>query len=195
MKREQSALKMQSTASIDLARCARFNYTLAEYAGRLLWTLCWMTLWKLAWKRLYVLRVMLLRLFGATMPLKNQMAGSTWIEMPWNLKMEEYSSLGPRVTIYNLGKITIGRNTVISQDAYLCGGSHDYTRSTMPLIKADITIGDDVWICAGAFIGPGVTVGEGAVVGARAVVVADVAPWTVVGGNPARVLKQRQLRR
>jgi putative colanic acid biosynthesis acetyltransferase WcaF len=128
------------------------------------------------------------------MPFKNQMAASTWIELPWNLTMGEYCSLGPRTTIYNLGKMTIGHNTVISQDAFLCGGTHDYTRTTMPLIKARITIGSNVWICAGAFIGPGVTVGDGAVVAARAVVVKDVAPWTVVAGNPASFIKKRELR-
>ena len=105
--------------------------------------------------------------------------------------MGEYSALGPRVNLYNLGTITIGSNTVISQDSYLCGGTHDYTRPTMPLIKAPITVGDKVWICAGAFIGPGVTIGDGAVVGARAVVVKDVEPWTVVAGNPAKMIKRR----
>lgn len=194
MKQEDLYPTVRSIPSVELKDCARFNYTLAEYAGRLLWRLCWLTLWKMAWKRLYMFRAILLRLFGATLPLKNQMAASTWIEVPWNFTMGEYCSLGPRVTVYNLGRITVGRNTVVSQDAYLCAGTHDYTKSTMPLIKSDITVGDNVWICAGAFIGPGVTVGDGAVIGARAVVVHDVEPWTVVGGNPARTLKKRELR-
>jgi putative colanic acid biosynthesis acetyltransferase WcaF len=43
-------------------------------------------------------------------------------------------------------------------------------------------------------VGPGVTLGEGAVAAARAVVVKDVAPWTVVGGNPAQFIKKRELR-
>lgn len=175
----------------SLKDCERFNYSLSEYAGRLLWGLCWITLWKLCWKRFYVLRVILLKLFGAQLSSKNQMDSSTWIEIPWNLTMGEYSSLGPRVHLYNLGPMKIGNNTVISQDSYLCGGTHDYTRPTMPLIKEAITIGDQVWICAGAFIGPGVTVGDGAVVGARAVVVKDVEPWTVVAGNPAVIIKRR----
>ena len=64
----------------------------------------------------------------------------------------------------------------------------------MPLIKSPIEIGDDVWVCADAFVGPGVTVGSGAVVGARAVVTKDVEGGTLVAGNPAKVVKQIGLR-
>ncbi len=54
-----------------------------------------------------------------------------------------------------------------------------------------VTIGHDVWIGHGATLTAGVTVGTGAVIGAGAVVTKDVAPYTVVGGVPARVLKRR----
>jgi phosphonate metabolism protein (transferase hexapeptide repeat family) len=54
-----------------------------------------------------------------------------------------------------------------------------------------VTIGNDVWIGHGVTILPGVTVGDGAVVGAGAVVSKDVAPYTIVGGVPARVIKRR----
>lgn len=170
-----------------------FNYAFREYAGRILWRLCWLTIWQLCWKRFYPLRIILLKCFRARLSLYNEMAASTWIEMPWNLGVGKYSAIGPRVTIYNLGPITIGSNTVISQDSYLCGGTHDYTSPSMPLIKAPITVGNSVWICAGAFIGPGVSIGDGAVIGARAVITKDVEPWTVVAGNPAKVLKRRKI--
>ena len=57
--------------------------------------------------------------------------------------------------------------------------------------KGDIVIGNDVWIGYEAVILAGVTIGDGAVIGARAVVTKDVAPYTVVGGVPARSVKKR----
>ena len=61
----------------------------------------------------------------------------------------------------------------------------------MPLVAAPITIGSWVWITADVFVGPGVTIGDGAVVTARSTVVHDVEAWTVVAGNPTRVVGQR----
>ena len=57
--------------------------------------------------------------------------------------------------------------------------------------KGDTVVGHDVWIGYDALVMPGVQIGHGAIVSARAVVVQDVPPYTVVGGNPARVLKTR----
>lgn len=57
--------------------------------------------------------------------------------------------------------------------------------------KGDTIIGNDVWIGYEALIMPGVEIGNGAIVAARAVVVSDVAPYTIIGGNPARPIKQR----
>ena len=54
-----------------------------------------------------------------------------------------------------------------------------------------VTIGHDVWIGHGATILPGVSVGDGAVIGAGAVVSKDVAPYTIVGGVPAKLIRER----
>lgn len=61
----------------------------------------------------------------------------------------------------------------------------------LPDRKGDTVIGNDVWIGMEAVLMPGVTVGDGAIISARSVVVKDVAPYSVVGGNPARELKKR----
>lgn len=57
--------------------------------------------------------------------------------------------------------------------------------------KGDTVIGNDVWIGYDVLIMPGVKIGDGAIISSRATVVADVAPYTVVGGNPAKVIKER----
>lgn len=57
--------------------------------------------------------------------------------------------------------------------------------------KGDTIIGNDVWIVSEAIIMPGVKIGDGAVIAARAVVTRDIAPYTVVGGNPARMIRKR----
>lgn len=135
----------------------------------------------------------LLRLYGANVGKSVNIYPSAVIYMPWNLSIGDYSAIGEDALIYNLGQITIGNNATISHRAHLCAGTHDYRNPTLPLLKPPITIEDNVWICAQAFVGPGVTVREGAVVGAAAVVSKDVEAWTVVAGNPAVPIKQRIL--
>lgn len=54
-----------------------------------------------------------------------------------------------------------------------------------------VTIGNDVWIAAGVVIKPGVTIGDGAVVAAKSVVTRDVPPYSIVGGNPAEIIRSR----
>jgi putative colanic acid biosynthesis acetyltransferase WcaF len=183
----------QPGPQVNLEHGDKWPYRPGIYIRRFLWLLVWATVWKLCWKRLPFLRTSILRLFGAKTASKVLISGSAWIEMPWNLTLGEYVTIGDRVTLYNLAPLTIGAQTVISQDTYLCCGTHDYTDPSFPLITRPITLGGQVWIAAGAFIGPGLTIGEGAVIGARAVVTSDVPPWTVVAGNPAKFIKKREV--
>lgn len=116
------------------------------------------------------------------------------VDYPWNFSIGERSSIGEHAWIYCLNKITIGMNCCIGEEVKLLTGSHNVHAPTFDLVTKPITIGDNVWIATGAYVMPGVTIGEGAVVAAGAVVTKDVEPWTVVGGNPAKVLKRRELR-
>ncbi|OGV60810.1 MAG: hypothetical protein A2498_16860 [Lentisphaerae bacterium RIFOXYC12_FULL_60_16] len=172
----------------------RFPYPLWEYPARFLWRMVCLVIWPLAWRRLYVLRPLLLRCFGARVSLFVDIHRTVRIERPWALQIGRSVTLGRGVTLYNLGGLSVGENTLLSQDVYVCGGTHEYADPSLPLVTQPVTIGSKVWICAGAFIGPGVTIGDGAVIGARAVVMKDVEPWTVVAGNPAKFVKRRELR-
>jgi putative colanic acid biosynthesis acetyltransferase WcaF len=168
------------------------KYSRAEIVRRLLWTVGQL-LFRVSPRPFFACRRLILRCFGATVGAHVHTYPSTRIYFPWNLRIGDWSAIGENALVYNLGPITIGQKVTISHGAHLCAGTHDYTRADMPLLKPPITIGDQVWICADAFVGPGVTVGEGAVVGARAVVIKNVAPWTVVVGNPAQPVKRREL--
>jgi putative colanic acid biosynthesis acetyltransferase WcaF len=170
-------------------------YPFGVYVRRATWCLCFFTIWKICPRRIYWLRAGILNLFGGRVSWAAAFSHNSWVEMPWDLTVGKHSIIGPRAVIYNLGGVIIGDRTVISQDVYICGGTHDYTDPNYPLIRKQVVIGSQVWVAAGAFICPGVTVGEGAVVGARSVVTKDVDPWTVVGGNPAKVLKKRVIAR
>lgn len=111
--------------------------------------------------------------------------------MPSKLTVKDWAAIGERAIVYNLGPIEIGEATTVSQHAHLCAGTHDYRQADFPLVKAPITIGKGVWICADAFVGPGVTVGDRAILGARAVLMQDLAADQIAAGNPARVIKTR----
>lgn len=127
---------------------------------------------------------------GAKVGKHVQVFPSANIMYPWLLEVGDRSVISWGVNVYNLGKISIGSDTVISQYAHLCGGTHDYAGERFTLLRTGLTVGSNVWIGADAFVGPSVTVNYGSVVAARAVVVRDVDSLTVVGGNPAKPIKK-----
>ena len=162
--------------------------------SRFLWNVTWSILFKpLALPFFNKFRINLLRLFGAKIGNNCKISSSFKVWAPWNLEMGDFVGIGFDAFCYNPGKITINSKCTISQRAHLCSASHDITLKSNPLIVAPITIHNRAWIAADAFVGMGVTVGEGAVVGARGCVFKNVEPWTIVGGNPAKFLKKREI--
>ena len=161
---------------------------------RFIWNITWLLLARPIPRRLLNgWKLTLLRIFGAKLKKNAVVYSNARIYMPWNLEMDEYAILGAEVDCYNVAKIKIGAHAIVSQKTYLCAASHDFTKSTMPLIALPIIIEDHAWVAADAFVGMGVTIGKGAVVGARAAVYKDVDKWTVVGGNPARFIRDRKM--
>ena len=107
--------------------------------------------------------------------------------------MGRHSTLGPEVKLH-FGKTTIGDKVTVSQRTYLCSATHETLSLNIPFVAGEIIIKDFAWIAAEAFIMTNITIGEGAIVGARAAVFKDVADWAVVGGNPAKFLKKREIK-
>ena len=139
-------------------------------------------------------RNFILKLFGAKIGKGSVVRANAMIWDPRNLIMGKRTCIGPYAKIYNPAPIILGDKVTISQYAYLCTASHDITDKDHPLITKNIKVESFAWVAADAFVGMGVTIGEGAVVGARAAVFKDVEPWTVVGGNPAKFIKKRELK-
>lgn len=93
-----------------------------------------------------------------------------------------------------IGPVEIGSNVNLAQGIVVTALNHNFTDCTKRIDEqgvstAKVTIGNDVWIGANATVLPGVTIGNHSVVAAGAVVTKDVPPYSLVGGVPAKILK------
>ncbi len=140
---------------------------------------------------MYGWRRFLWRLFGAKLGAGVLIRPTARVTYPWKVKIGPQSWIGDRAELYSLASITIGSDTVISQDSYLCAATHDYTKRDFPLVPRPIHIGDEAWLAAGCFIAPGVRIGSGAIIGARSVVLSDMPAAMICVGNPARPVQER----
>ena len=167
-------------------------YTTSNRVRRMIWNICW-TIFARPFPKSIAnsWKVFILKCFGAKIAKNAYVYSTAKIFMPWNLIMEENSCLASGVDCYNAATVIIKKNATVSQRSYLCTASHNISSSKHEQIEKSIIIEEKAWVAAEAFIGPGVTIGEGAVVGARAAVFKNVAPWTVVVGNPAKYIKNR----
>ena len=157
------------------------------------WRITWLSLCRWTPKFLNPWRIFILKLFGANLVGTPFIHSSARIQIPWNLKMEHRACLGENANVYSLGMIKISEGATVAQEAYLCGGTHDFADPALQLIVKKITIEPRAFIGVRAMIMPGVKIGKNAVVGAMSVVTKDVSPDQVVAGNPACKIGERAL--
>lgn len=138
-------------------------------------------------------RVMLLSVFGARIGDRVVIKPGVRVKFPWRLSVGDHSWIGEGAWIDNLAPVSIGKDCCVSQDAYLCTGSHDWSAPGFDLITAPITLEPGAWVAARATVGPGVTMGRGSVLGLGSVATRDLEPWTVYAGVPATAIKQRAI--
>ncbi|KAG0020193.1 Maltose acetyltransferase [Entomortierella chlamydospora] len=129
---------------------------------------------------------------------RGQMGTGCYIEPPFNCDYGCNITLGKGVymnfncVILDCGYVEIGDNTFLAPNVQLFGATHPINpqiRSKGVELGMPIKIGNDVWIGGGSIICPGVTIGDGVTIGAGSVVTKNVPPYTIVGGNPAKILK------
>ena len=167
-------------------------FGLANKLARTAWAVCYLLLFRTSPRPLFAWRRLLLQCFGATLGKGVAIYPAAKIWAPWNLYCEEMVAIANGADIYNPSPIRLGSHTIISQDAFLCGASHDYNDPAFPLYSKEISVGAFAWVCARACVMPGVTINEGAVLGLAAVATSDLDAWTVYTGSPAKSVKLRK---
>lgn len=124
------------------------------------------------------------------------------VDIGRHCKLSSQISLGDNSGIgdnsYIQGKVIIGNNVMMAPNVAIIATNHNIARIDIPMnlqgsVDKEIYIEDDVWIGYGSIILPGVKIAKGSVVGAGSVVTKNVETFTVVGGNPAKIIKKRKM--
>ncbi len=114
-----------------------------------------------------------------------------------NITVGRSCSINPYTVLYGHGNLSIGNNVLIAAQCVIIPANHNFsdntiTINTQGLTTLGIKIEDNVWIGTGCRILDGVTIGQGAIIAAGAVVNKNVLPFTIVGGVPAKLIKNRK---
>ena len=121
-----------------------------------------------------------------------------YIRFPWKVRIGNGDSINRDTKIFASHfnpevEIVFGNNVTVAPGVSIFSATHDYYRLDLPDIAASVHVSDDVWIGGEAVILPGVTLGKGCIVGAGSVVNDSVQDYSIVAGNPARVVGHRTI--
>jgi len=171
-----------------------------------------MTLWKATWYISFYIAYGLVKYFptlsgdvlryAMLKPFLKQVRGwvafrdNVTIWFPEGISIGAGTFIAENTFLDGFGGLKIGRAVLIAHNSSLISEDHGFASRRIPIRRqpktaSPIVVEDDVWIGAGARILKGVTLGKGAIVGAGAVVTKDVAPYSIVGGVPARMIRMR----
>jgi maltose O-acetyltransferase len=114
----------------------------------------------------------------------------------YDVEIGDGSSIGINARLDGAARIVIGNNVMMAPDVVIVTANHKHDDITVPMQgqgfeAAPVIIEDDVWIGMRAIILPGVRIGRSSIIGAGAVVAKNVPPFSIVVGNPGRVVKKR----
>ncbi|QDU58505.1 WcaF family extracellular polysaccharide biosynthesis acetyltransferase [Aeoliella mucimassa] len=179
-------------AWVDLEHYKVTNYDPGGLVPRVLWYFTSMVMFDSPLPIPSRLKCMVLRWFGAK--LGEGVVIKPWvrIKFPWKLKIDSFVWIGEGTWIDNLAEVRIGSHVCVSQGVYFCCGSHDHRRRGFDLITSPITIEQGAWIATRSTLIGGVTIGANALVAACSMVHKDVPAGVMVGGNPAKVIRDRE---
>jgi len=134
----------------------------------------------------------LLRLFGARIGDGLVIKPHVRIKYPWRLVVGDHCWIGQEAWIDNLADVRLGNHVCVSQQVYICTGSHDHRKRAFDLVTRPVEIDDGAWLGARGLILGGVKIGANAIVAAGSVVTRDVPPAAIMAGNPARPREEKR---
>lgn len=138
------------------------------------------------------LRNLVYRRAGLTLARSSSIHWRAEFYAPENITIDEFTTIGDRAFLDGRSGLRIGRSVNLGSRVTVWTRQHDIDSPDFAEIGAPVAIGDFAYVGSGSTILPGVTIGEGGVVAAGSVVTKDVAPYTLVGGVPARYIRDRK---
>ena len=140
---------------------------------------------------MYGWRRFVFRAFGAKIGENVLLRPSVKMTFPWHVEIGDETWVGDNVVLYSLGQIKIGSHVVVSQNSYICTGTHDFLNVNFDMERHPVVIEDQVWLANDVYVAPGVTVERGCVVGTRSSVFNDLPSGMICYGSPAKPKKAR----
>ena len=160
---------------------------------RLLWYVVNMLVFQTYLFPVHSPKVWLLKLFGARMGKGIVIKPSVNIKYAWNLRVGDYTWIGENVWIDNLVPVSIGSHVCLSQGSMLLTGNHNYKKAGFDLMVSPITLEDGVWIGARSLVCPGLICHSHSVLSAQSVATINLRPYMIYAGNPAQVVREREI--
>ena len=183
---------LHSGSEVDLSQFNNCWYNPGRsLVMRSLWFFFGLPILRSSWIPSSLLRVCLLRAFGATVGIHVIVKPGVRVKHPWMLTVGNSAWLGEDCWIDNLAPVSIGNSACLSQSCYICTGNHDWSDSAFGLIVKPVEIGAGAWVGARALIAPGVVLGDGAVAAAGSIVTRRIPAWEIHAGNPASFIRHR----
>jgi len=178
---------------VDLSKFNNSWYRPGNILKRLLWYYVNVCFFKSSFVWPNLLKIHLLKLFGANVGNNILIKPCVNIKYPWYLGLGDNVWIGEKCWIDNLGKVKIGNNVSLSQGSMLLTGNHNYKKETFDLIVGEIMLEDGVWVGAKSIVCPGLTMHSHSVLSAGSVLTRDAEAYCIYQGNPAVKVKDRTI--